>query len=83
MLTQCDNCNGAIVRLVTGTINGVVFPFCSPECRKEFADFSNRIGHLMVIPDAVGEEHASYPVGKCRYDRVAMPDRAPVVATAD
>lgn len=59
MLTHCDNCNGEILVPAIGTIKGVVFNFCSPNCRTEFAQFSGGIGHAMVIPVATWDEPAS------------------------
>lgn len=57
MLTRCDNCENEILVAAIGTIKGVAFYFCSPECRDEFAQFSGNLGHVMAIPNATCDEH--------------------------
>ena len=59
MSMHCDNCNGEIAVPAIGTIKGVAFSFCSPDCRKGFADFSKTIGHPMVIPAAACDERGN------------------------
>ena len=59
MSMHCDNCNGEIVVPAIGTIKGVAFSFCSPGCRREFADFSKTISHPLVIPAAPCDERGN------------------------
>ncbi len=64
MSTRCDNCNDAILVPAVGTIKGVVFNFCSPHCRAEFAEFSGKIGHAMVVPAATCDERDNACIGQ-------------------
>ncbi len=54
MSTLCDNCNGKILVDVIGTIKGVAFHFCGPECLAEYSEFCSA-RHLALIPERRGD----------------------------
>ena len=71
MSMHCDNCNGEIVVPAVATIKGVDFNFCCPDCRAEFARFSQSVGHAMVIPAAPSDERDKGDNGQTKFLNLA------------